>query len=161
MTTSLSQLMHPSWPWTSSSLPVGCPSNRPRFIGTPETSANNVTLVWDEPHIMDPLVLDPRYAVYTLCDSDAAQTLQAEDLQSSSYTITGLPASKRCTAQVVLYSRHCAPSRTGPLVDTVTFTTAATCEWVYVGGSLLCRMDSKIIDLEAQQSLLMRGYRTF
>ena len=76
---------------------------------------------------MDPLVFDPRYAVYTKC-GDYNWTLQAEDLQSSSYTITGLPASKRCTAQVVLYSRHCALSRTGPLVDTVTFTTAATCE---------------------------------
>ena len=70
---------------------------------------------------MDPLVFDPRYAVYTMCDGDVARTLQAADLQSSSYTITGLPASERCTAQVVLYSRHCDNNPTGPLVDTVTF----------------------------------------
>ena len=138
MTAFLSQLMHPSQLDTSSSLTVGCPSTSPRFIGSPDTSANNVTLVWDEPYIMDPLVFDPRYAVYTMCDGDAALTLQAADLQSSSYIITGLPASERCTAQVVLYSRHCDANPAGPLVDTVTFTTAATCEWIYGRGSLLC-----------------------
>ena len=72
-----------SWPTDASftardlfSLPVRCPSNRPQFIGTPETSANNMTLVWDGPYSMHPLVFDPRYAVYTKCGRDAAPMLQ-------------------------------------------------------------------------------------
>ena len=77
ITAFLSRLMHPSRLETFSSLPVRwCPSNRPQFIGTPEMSANDVILVWDDPYIMDPLVFDPRYAVHTMCDRDAALMLQ-------------------------------------------------------------------------------------
>ena len=89
------------------------------------TCANNVTLVWDEPHITDPLIFDPRYAVFSICDGDTDQVLQARDLQSSTYTIRGLPPSEWCTALVVLYSRHCEVNTTGSLTDNVTFTTAA------------------------------------
>ena len=113
------------------SCPVGCPSRPPRFTGTPDTSANGVALVWDEPHIMDPLILDPRYAVYSMCEGDATLALQVDELQSSSYTISSLPAGTQCTALVVLYSRHCAANTTGPLVGTVIFSTAAKCEWLW------------------------------
>ena len=108
---------------------LGCASTPPRFTGSPSISTEGVVLVWDEPDIMDPLVLDRRYALYTMCDGETNQILQADDLQGPSLTVTGLPANTRCSALVVMYSRHCDRNLTGPLVGRTTFMTAAGCEW--------------------------------
>lgn len=55
---------------------VGCPSNPPQFTSTTYVSLKDATLVWDEPHIMDSRIANPRYALYSMCDGEAIQTLQ-------------------------------------------------------------------------------------
>ena len=88
-----------------------------------------MTLVWDQPRIEDPLITNPRYALYHMCEGEAGATLEANDLQGSSYTITGLPAATQCTVQVVFYSTHCERNISGSLVDSIMFITATEGEW--------------------------------
>ena len=102
----------------------GCPSNPPQFAGSPNLLAGIVTLLWDEPHIEDPLITSPRYALYSMCGGATTPTLEAEGIQGSSYAIRGLPAFTQCTVQVVLYSTYCQRDVEGSLVDSVNFTTA-------------------------------------
>ena len=102
----------------------GCPSNPPQFAGFPNLSAGIVTLLWDEPHIEDPLITSPRYAMYSMCGGATTPTLEAEGIQGSSYAIRGLPAFTQCTVHVVLYSTYCQRDVEGSLVDSVNFTTA-------------------------------------
>ena len=111
---------------------LGCASTSPQFTGSPSTSTEGVVLVWDEPDIMDPLVLDRRYALYTMCDGETTPTFQSDDLQGPSYTISGLPTGTQCTGLVVMYSRHCERNLTGPLVSRINFTAADTREWTMV-----------------------------
>ena len=103
---------------------AGCPTSPPQFSGYPNISAGTVRLEWGQSHIEDPLITNPRYALYHMCEGAAVPTLEAVDLQGSSYTINGLPAAMQCTAQVVLYSTHCERNINGSLVDSITFITA-------------------------------------